>query len=288
MNLPNIIICGVPKSGTTSLAESLSMVNSVHLPDQKELFFFVKDQMERQVSKSTTGKVVSSINKYKGLFNSNSKYNIDASTLYFYFHQDFIRNLKEYYNPENYPKLVVVLRHPVDRFISHYKFNISKGVEGRNIREVIEGRHDVKQSENHLDYYQHSLYFDRIRFFQNEGLELDYYTFEEIRNLKVIQILEDYSDEDEHINLLHSNKTNISKYLILRRLLGDFPKFKNILIKYLPTTINLYLKNVRNQLIDLSKTDIIIDESAKKDLADIFRDEIEQLKQLDSEKFGHW
>lgn len=46
-NIPNVLVAGVPKSGTTSLYKYLKEHPDIFLPDTKELHFFSSSEIKK-------------------------------------------------------------------------------------------------------------------------------------------------------------------------------------------------------------------------------------------------
>lgn len=105
MNLPNFIIAGAPKSGTTALYEYLQTHPQVYLTEPKEPHFFADDLGEhRQIVTRT---------EYANLFNcvSPQQQAIGEASVWYMHSSVAMPRVKEEM-PD--AKLVLMLRHPVD------------------------------------------------------------------------------------------------------------------------------------------------------------------------------
>lgn len=109
-NLPTFFIVGAMKCGTSTLYSQLSNVEGIFLPSLKEPNYFNDDN-----------KYHTENDWYKRLFDGASVDDIvgEASTHYTKLptYPNTIPRLKEF-NPDS--KIVYLMRHPVDRLISHY------------------------------------------------------------------------------------------------------------------------------------------------------------------------
>ena len=125
--MPNFLIIGAPKSGTTSLYQYLKQHPQIYLPDKKEPHFFSfegrtqgfngpgqADFMKKRITK---------IEDYIKLFeNVNDELAIgEASTSYLYI-PEAVERIKKYV-PE--VKIITIIRHPAERAFSDYLQHLS-------------------------------------------------------------------------------------------------------------------------------------------------------------------
>ena len=114
---PNLFVAGVPKAGTTSLFHYLALHPDVFPSSRKEPGYFhpfkIKD-MDKNLE------------AYKKLFSgySRQQYVIEATPGYFYGGQESAKAINNY-SPES--KVIIVLRNPVERLFSFYKYKKSLG-----------------------------------------------------------------------------------------------------------------------------------------------------------------
>jgi len=133
MTLPNFIIIGAAKSGTTSLYKYLQEHPDVYVSPQKEpRFFAVLSDFNKVVGndedqKRLWGDSITTLEDYIALFDGvrHEKAIGEASPIYIW-SKDAPNNIKKYL-PE--VKLIAILRHPVDRAFSHYLHNLKIGLE---------------------------------------------------------------------------------------------------------------------------------------------------------------
>ena len=114
---PNLFVAGVPKAGTTSLFYYLALHPAVFPSSRKEPGFFhpfkIKD-------------MDANLEAYKKFFTGHSgqKYAIEATPGYFYGGKETANAINKY-SPES--KIIIVLRNPVQRLFSFYKYKKSLG-----------------------------------------------------------------------------------------------------------------------------------------------------------------
>ena len=156
--LPDFLIIGAARSGTTSLYEYLIQHPSVIPGIGKEVYYFDKEYAK-------------GINWYRSFFpTKNKKLNIEkqlqtkcitgeATPRYLYHPHSPKRVFEILPNV----KLIVLLRNPVDRSYSHYQMEVSSGNEELTFEEAIEQEEDrinddMKKMEQDENYYSVNFY----------------------------------------------------------------------------------------------------------------------------------
>lgn len=126
--LCNLVIPGAAKSGTTSLHEALSQHPDICMSRPKEPQFFSFDDF-----------YMKGASFHNDLFRhceEPSKYYGESSQCYFahpWAIERIVRELRK-------PKIIIMLRHPVDRVISQYQWNFRRGLERDSIGNAVESR----------------------------------------------------------------------------------------------------------------------------------------------------
>jgi hypothetical protein len=130
--MPDFLIIGAAKSGTTSLYFYLQQHPQIFMPYMKEPFFFAFQGQELQdcflAGKMKENlRVVTTLEQYQALFADAPVGSMvgEASTLYLYQPNAAARIKEQIPNV----KLIVVLRNPVDRAYSHYQHFVRDGYE---------------------------------------------------------------------------------------------------------------------------------------------------------------
>ena len=166
MKRPNFIIAGFPKCGTTSLFHYLKQHPEIFMPKQKELHFFTQPQIFK-LNKGPKDKVVKqphikSEKEYLELFKS-VKDEVavgDASPSYINYPENF-GMIKQYLND---PKVIVIVRDPIDRAYSNY-LHLK-----RELRETMDffsalKNEDNRREESYSDFWYYrfnSTYYKKI------------------------------------------------------------------------------------------------------------------------------
>ena len=145
--LPNFLIAGAAKSGSSSLYYYLSLHKDIYMCKTKEPAFFTK-YYDR------------GINWYKKQFNTVNKEKMIGEATVEYMVDPFA--YKRIYKHIPNIKLIFIIRNPIDRAWSHYWHRVKNGEETRSFDEII-------FSEKIMSEYiiQYGLYFKLLERFFN-------------------------------------------------------------------------------------------------------------------------
>lgn len=126
--LPEFIIIGAMKSATSTLHNQLSAQPGIFMSTPKEPNFFSDDKVYSQ-----------GLSWYSGLFNDADAEDIcgESSTHYTKL-PDYPQTIQRLKAAIPQPKLIYVMRHPIDRLISHYMHQWSEGVISCDINQAID------------------------------------------------------------------------------------------------------------------------------------------------------
>lgn len=155
--LPDFVIAGAQKSGTTSLYAYLSEHPQVCPPIKKEMSFFDNHFHRglwwyrshfpsRVVCRAEAGRNLPSLS--------------GESTAYYMFHPHAPRRIAETL-PD--AKIILLLRNPVDRAFSHYQLNLRRGNEHLSFEDAIDAEGNRLAGERN-----HMLQFERYNSFSYE------------------------------------------------------------------------------------------------------------------------
>lgn len=159
MRLPDFLIIGGMRCGTTSLHNLLRGQPGLCFPPKKEVHFF--DRRNAQLG--------TSVERYAALFASCADVKLCGEATPDYLYTNDCDKLIYEVAPQI--KLIIILRNPVDRTWSHYLFSVFKQVEKLGFREALteEGTRLAIKS-NHSDiffsYLMRSRYMEHIRRFE--------------------------------------------------------------------------------------------------------------------------
>jgi len=121
-NLPNFLIVGAAKCGTTSLHNYLNQHPDIFMPSYnnqgmkvKEPRFLIKDVVQNRLHNG-----VWNWEEYQSLFHrvKAEKAIGESTVLYLYYYKHAIENIKKYLGEDI--KIIIMLRNPIDRAFSAY------------------------------------------------------------------------------------------------------------------------------------------------------------------------
>ena len=143
----DFFIVGAPKSGTTSLYNYLDQHHSITMSSVKEPNYFSFTEIEDQKLYYKT-KHISTLDKYHSLFNFKNGSCLfgEASVSYLYY-KDIASRIKNYNEDA---KIIIILRDPVERAVSHYNMDKRLGFVKTDLKSIL----DDVSLKNHMLFYQ--------------------------------------------------------------------------------------------------------------------------------------
>jgi hypothetical protein len=161
MTLPNLLIIGAPKCGTTALYDSLSTHPEIYMSREKEPKFFLSPS-EQKRNQSLGFNCITDLQEYTDLFAGAGDRKVvgEGSTSYLGSKQAPFK-IKELLHEV---KLVAILRDPISRAYSHYNYFVQCGIERDRdflavMRKLIANGTD---EQSHQYYVRASLYYQSL------------------------------------------------------------------------------------------------------------------------------
>ena len=168
MNLPNLLIVGAAKSGTTSLHNYLKQHPEIFMSNHKEPHFLIN----KEIGENRIPKAVKKLNEYSSLFDGSDtfKYRGESSAMYLQFPNIAIKNIKKYLEKDI--KIIIMLRNPIDRAFSGYqhvkRFNVDEELTFAQALDVCEERYFKQTSLTPATRYIHiGMYYDFVKKFMH-------------------------------------------------------------------------------------------------------------------------
>ena len=190
MALPNLLIVGAAKSGTTSLHNYLNQHPDIFMCSPKEPHFLIN----KEIGKQRIQKGIIDLKDYESLFGEKAhlKYRGESSVMYLSFPEIAIKNIKHYLDDDI--KIIIMLRNPVERAYSGYqhvkRYNMMENLSFEDALELGEERyHDIKNLTPASRYLELGNYYNQVKLFKK--------SFDNIH----IVIYDDYkTDFNEELN----------------------------------------------------------------------------------------
>lgn len=213
-DLPDFLIIGAAKSGTTSLFHYLCSHPDIFMPKIKESWFFTyKDDPPGFVTPDAL-KVVSDVDNYSRLFAKAKKGQIlgEASLSCLYFPEKTISNIKKIYGDKFKDlKIIAVLREPAERAWSNYMHLRRDMQEPLDFREAVK-KDIIKERLDRgysilYDYPGLSLYYKSIKHYLDTFPLTKIFLFEELKENPGV-LLKEVCDFLEVEGVIETQKTN--------------------------------------------------------------------------------
>lgn len=292
MTLPNFIIVGAAKCGTTSLCHYLAQHPQIFISPNKEPRFFAPEFYTKYANgpiRRGSLRPEMSWQEYQDLFKDVKKETAigEASTEYLFLPQ--VPSRIKSTLPD--VKLIAILRDPSERAFSAYCYQLRDGCENLSFAEALadEARRTQESWRPGWLYQQVGLYFEQLSRYKSlfGTQQLKVYFYEELARepIKTLQDMFNFLkvSPDFIPDLTRKNVSAVPKSLLLNQLLSDrspvsdlksyFPKQMQPFFQYIKQKNRSSKPNlpneIRKQLVDSYKEDILkLQNLVDKDLSD--------------------
>jgi len=290
--LPEFLIVGAAKSGTTSLYNYLNDFDDVFMPDLKEPKYitstFLKSPFQGkgdlEVNRGITKSYEDYCNLFKGANEDQLKGEASADNLYYY--EKSIPKIKETLGQ---PKIIILLRNPINRAFSAYMHL------RRDLRETMDFREAIgKESQrinNNFEFIWHYLavgnYYEQVKAFKENFKDVKIILFDDLKSqpIKIIEEVRTFLGlEKKEYHQKAVEKFNQS---------GEprYPKLKKSVLKLREKGIRKIIppalrKIIREKVFTLDRT--VMQNEDKEYLKNYYKDEIFKLENFINRDLSHW
>ena len=296
--LPNFLIVGAAKCGTSSLHDYLNQHPDIFMPTftadglkVKEPRFLIKEKIQKRLQKG-----IWNYKDYKLLFQGvTDEIAIgEATVLYLYYHSEAIKNIKKYLGED--VKIIIMLRNPIDRAYSAYSFASRTLQENQSFNEALinaRPRFDNDETLSPMILYKElGMYYKMVKDYMQNFKYVHVVIYDDF-------ILQTDREVNKVLDFLNINTiTNINTSTIInsggrkwdskfvKKLLMVDSIFKKILKIIIPKKIRV---NIKNRLVQsfTSKADLI-NKTTKKELLDYYYKDIHLLEKLINKDLSKW
>lgn len=296
MTLPNFLIIGAPKAGTTALYHYLKEHPQIYMSPVKEPKFFALEgkQIDFRGPGDLKKDYVTDIEAYSALFNNVSQEVAIGEASPGYLHSTEAPERIRHYIPD--AKLIVIIRDPVERAYSHFLSLVRQDLEPltdfMQAMEAEEERILNKWSPRWL-YKQRGFYYDQLkRYFDLfDRNQIRVYIHKDFKNnsVGVLQDIFQFLDVDDTFVPDTSQKHNATythKNKALHKLLKEQNLIKSILKPILSSTLSQSLKtNIRN--LNTGKRPQL-QAKIRKQFIEEYREDILKLQELIQRDLSGW
>lgn len=290
-NLPNFIVAGAPRCGTTSLYRYLQEHPAIYMSPQKETNFFAFKDTELNF-KGPCGdrlenKSVTNIKEYKKLFQQTEEENAigEASPAYL----QWPGTAKRINDKIPNVKLIFILRNPIDRAYSDFlNMNRLNWETTSSFKEALkQEKNRKKQGWGPYYYYKEKgLYGKQLKkyfeYFSEENIKIIFFKNFKNNTQKVLENVFKFLEVDD--NFTPEKKVYNASKVSLEKIYKEITSknfLKKVFSKKLP-------KRIWRNLKDFKFSKNKLDKKTKKELYDFYKKDMEELEQLLENKQINW
>ncbi len=312
LSLPNFFVVGAAKAGTTSLYHHLKIHPEIYMSPIKEPHHFGTDIDPHNFNSDYKKTFPSNLDKYL-----NSEFSKEILLAYIKNWEDYKKLFKnvieekaigEISNSYLYssvaaneikrkiqnPKIIIILRNPVERAFSHYVMDLRMGLIKVNFRKALED--DLNKALkgwgiSHL-YIELGLYFEQVKRF------LDVFPREQVLILLFDEIKHNPENVYGEIFNFLGVQSNVCSDLRKKHNQAALPKTGISYLNYLATKLgfrkfaNQYfsegIKNSIKTMMYSKNKKVFLRESDWEFLMDVYNKDIENLSGLIGRNLSHW
>jgi len=269
--LPNLLIIGAMKSGTSSLHDYLSLHPEIFMSDQKEIHFFADSCYNSK-----------SIDWYRNHFKTDKKIIGTSPQSYTKCHNKFYKNIPERIK-KHIPdvKMIYIVRDPLKRYSSH----------------ILESYHcdpiqDIEYSRESENYLKTSMYYMQLvpylKHFKKEQIHI--LSLEDLGSNRLTELnkifnflgVEEMDDEKVFDFITNSAATKTIPSVIKLNLIY---RLGNKISKRLTGHVASYIAN-KYLSHQMKKQTLSLQE--ENELKQRLKDDINNLRKLTNKKFANW
>ncbi|WKZ15035.1 MAG: sulfotransferase [Candidatus Jettenia caeni] len=307
IKLPNFLIVGAARSGTTSLYQYLKQHPEIYMSPLKEPNFLSSQFKKFALNEIETSKIGNTLIKtsddYKRLFENvrNEKAIGEASTESLYFYEDTIKQIKTYLGDV---KIIIILREPVERAFSYYVHLVKEFGNFLSFEDVLE--QEKESLRDGWSFYgprckRESFYYNQVKaYVENfnhvkilfyDDLQKDAFTL--VKDIyKFLEIDTSFIPDVE----VKFNISGIPKNKVVNKLLAT-PEKAKLLINFMKLTIKPFVSKeiifkISKLVEDLKMKNMLekpqIKQETYENLKNLYREDILKLQELINKDLSHW
>jgi hypothetical protein len=297
MKLPDFLVVGTARAGTTALHHYLRQHPGLFLPRQKEPCFFCFYDERINYKNGKFYFAVTKEEEYMRLFRDAGRRQKtgEISTPYLYLHHQTIKNIRRFYVPPRLPSIVIVLRNPVERAYSQYLWKVRDGREKLSFDEALKNEPRRKKENFSFDYLyaERGLYFEAVRNYLENFPSVKILRHEDFRMSfrDTLSQLCEFLGVDPEFPFERKEKYNSSeapRFAALGRIMTVENRFKFKMLGYLPDSLRA---GIREQFIRWNASGNPpppMSEEARSYLQRYYREDLRKLQALTGIDFSLW
>ncbi len=295
MTLPNFLIIGAAKSGTTALYHYLNAHPQIYMSPVKEPKFFALEGEKINFGgpRDYVKDYITDLEIYENLFNNVQNEIAIGEASPWYLHSPKAAKRIKYYIPNC--KLIAILRNPIDRAYSQFLSLVQRNFEPLSDFSQALKLEQYRKEQNWSPrwfYKDRGFYYEQLnRYFDNfEREQIKIYLYEDLKNnsQKVVQDIFQFLEVNDtfrpNLDRKH-NVTSIPKNKILDNLLNNVTiksMLRPLLTPNLRQSITLRLRSLNFQEKPPLKPEL------RQELINEYREDILKLQDLIQRDLSKW
>lgn len=291
-NIPDFLIVGGAKCGTTSLSQYLSKHSNIFIPKVKECRYLSKmtPNFNGPGDHVVNIEMTTSLKEYSDLFKKAKagQFLCDASVDYLYYYNETISSINDLYKDEQ-PKVIILLRNPVKSAFSMYSHLKRDLRETLPLNQAIKAQKDRQKNnwEWVWQYTEISKYYNQVKYYKDniDKENLKIIIFEEFikdpqKELKEILVFLGLEDQDLKGDKVH-NKSGNAKSPFLQKIILNKSPLVMFIKKLIPRGLKQKVSQVNIEPVAISQEDIKL-------LKPYFEEDIIKLEKLLNKDLSLW
>ncbi|AFZ34043.1 sulfotransferase [Stanieria cyanosphaera PCC 7437] len=291
MRLPNFLIIGIQKAGTTSIYNYLQEHPQIYMSPVKETNFFEKNWESLPVEERNKKGIIT-FDDYCQLFTDvQDEIAIgEASPNYLFHYQSSAPKIKQYLPNA---KLIAILRNPVERAYSDYLMHIRDAIGSRPLSEQI------KYSAHKSFIIRKGFYYEPLKFYYDQFSpeQIKVFLYEDFckQPQEIMQEMYRYLDVDDTFCPDVSKKAQVAKVpknQTINNLLQRQNPLRTLVANSLKIIVPLETRQkLRDSLVNFNSVDkkqAPLSEEDRKQLIKIYQEDILKLQDLLQKDLSMW
>jgi hypothetical protein len=290
MTMPNFLIIGAMKSGTTALYYYLEQHPEIYMSPVKEPNFFSSQEQENAAD------AVTNIGTYQDLFRGGSGKKALGEASHSYLYEPRAAAEIKRYVPE--AKLIAILRNPIDRAYSHFLHMVRSGTEPLDdfAQALREEEVRIHKERTFQDYIGRGLYYNQLkRYFGTFPQEqVRVYLYEDLSGAPISTVQDAFrflKVDDSFVPdvSLRRNVSGQPKYKTLDGLLRRQSRIKHAAKIYLPARMRWRLSKTFDDLKTRNLAEPPpVQSKVRRHLIGVYREDILKVQELIHRDLSGW
>ena len=270
--LPNFLIVGAAKSGTTSLYHYLNEHPQIFMSPLKEPKFLSSDYLKFPLLGTndliSEKAIVKNFDEYQKLFIEAKDYKSigEASPDTLYFHKGTVPTIKKVLGE---PRIIIILRNPVDRAFSNYTYQVISNREYLTFEQALDHeQHRIANNWSFIWGYQDlGFYYEQVKAFSDNFDQVKVCLYEDLESdpLKLVTDIYHYLGVDvsyiPDLEKIH-NRSGIPKNRFLHSLLTKSSPIKKWIKPMILSLVSMEkIQRIRTKIFNQKPRDGVVQPS---------------------------